>query len=304
MKTAEAIEATVVDERESHHAKSYDEYVRQHAPLSKEQERELLIRKDNAKGEQKEKARSALIDHNQRLVLKLAHHYNGCISESHEIRSMFTFTDLVNSGNIGLAEAVDKFDANNHKTRFSTYAVPRIRLHMLRLLYSSSPISAPKYVREKLRQYKSIRKAADKNGSIASDESLRKELGTTRGTLAFLKIMDGLEPIYLNEVLSEGETGGTERIEVVADHYAEDPFEVSAREDLYGIVRKEVEALPAHLRKVVEARLLMNKSETTLKQIGEQSNVTGERIRQREIMALEVLRTRLRQKHGISGLNL
>ena len=81
--------------------------------LSAEEEQELL--KQVKLGD--EQARKTLIESNLRLVTKIARQYR---------RPKIELLDLIQEGNIGLIEAVDKFDAEMGY-RFSTYAVWSIR---------------------------------------------------------------------------------------------------------------------------------------------------------------------------------
>jgi RNA polymerase sigma factor (sigma-70 family) len=81
--------------------------------LSAEEEQELL--KQVKLGD--EQARKTLIESNLRLVTKIARQYR---------RPKIELLDLIQEGNIGLIEAVDKFDAEIGY-RFSTYAVWSIR---------------------------------------------------------------------------------------------------------------------------------------------------------------------------------
>jgi len=86
--------------------------------LSAEDERALLERATDGN----QRARQRLAEHNLRLVVKVAKRYsNGCKE---------TLLDLIQAGNVGLMESIDRFDTDKG-TRFTTYAMQWVRARVL-----------------------------------------------------------------------------------------------------------------------------------------------------------------------------
>ena len=124
--------------------------------LEPKEERKLasIIRK-YATGKRKQIAREKFINANLRLAVNLAKsfyaHFNFITNIS--------FMDYVGAANEGLARAVDHFNPKKYKTRFSTYAYPWIKVHLLRLLQSyDNNIYIPPHIIGKLSRYKSLLK--------------------------------------------------------------------------------------------------------------------------------------------------
>jgi RNA polymerase primary sigma factor len=120
-----------------------DVYYRQIARsrlLDAEQERELGRRVQRGDLE----ARQALAEANLRLVVKLARQYRF---------SRFSLSDLVQEGNLGLLEAVEKFDPDKG-CRFSTYACWWIRQAITRAIANKGrTIRLPVHINELLQKY-------------------------------------------------------------------------------------------------------------------------------------------------------
>ena len=93
--------------------------------LSTEEERELTLKYYN---ERDPKAARKLVVHNLRLVVKMAYKYR---------RAWASVLDLIQEGNVGLVEAVQRFDPFKG-AKFSTYATFWIRAYMLRYLLEHS----------------------------------------------------------------------------------------------------------------------------------------------------------------------
>lgn len=119
----------------------YIQYYKHLGLLTKEQERELLIR---IKKYDDEKAQDILIEHNQLLVCKYAYR------KLKKSPGVLTFMDLVQEGNIGMMWAIKKFDLSCG-CRFTTYAVPWILQHMERAVEDQCrTIRVPTHVYNKL----------------------------------------------------------------------------------------------------------------------------------------------------------
>lgn len=119
---------------------SYYRQIAKHRLLTAEQERELALR--IRQGD--DQARRTLAEANLRLVVKLARQFRF---------AKFSLSDLVQEGNLGLLEAVDKFDPDKG-CRFSTYACWWIRQAITRAIANKGrTIRLPVHINELLQKY-------------------------------------------------------------------------------------------------------------------------------------------------------
>lgn len=97
--------------------KTYYQELRRYSPISKERERELMIKAKSGDVD----ARNEIITSNLRFVFDIAKKYRG-----HGV----DIADLISEGNKGIMKAIDKFDLSQD-VKFFTYAVWWIRQHMI-----------------------------------------------------------------------------------------------------------------------------------------------------------------------------
>lgn len=140
-------------------------HVHNHAIISREAEKSLLD--DVSCGNIS--AREILMTYNQRLVAKLAYKHK---SQRVDIE------DLVQQGNIGLLEAIDRFDTKR-KGRLSTYATFYIRKHMLAHKEKMSyTIRVPKYMQYRRRSVRAtMSRLYDELCRDPTDDEVAGELG-------------------------------------------------------------------------------------------------------------------------------
>src|SRR5690606_31313741 len=100
---------------------AYMAEVTRHPLLTREEEHELAVRLRDT-GDVK--AAYRLVASNLRLVVKLAHEYH---------RNPLALLDLIQEGNIGLMQAVKKFDPDRG-VKLSSYAAWWIRAYILRYI--------------------------------------------------------------------------------------------------------------------------------------------------------------------------
>ncbi len=133
--------------------------------LSAEEEKELLIKIKSGDMQ----ARDKLIESNLRLVISVAKKFQG--------RGM-AFLDLIQEGNIGLMNSIDKFDIDRG-VRFSTYAVYQIKVSVSRAIFNQGRnIRIPVSKQEEIQTYVSkISELEKKYGRSLSTEEISKILG-------------------------------------------------------------------------------------------------------------------------------
>lgn len=111
---------------------AYFEDVRRYVILTKEKENELLLKSKQSKGKEQIDAINSLINCNQRFVLSVALKY----------ANDDNLLDLVSEGNIGLMEAIKRFDVDKD-CKFITYAVWWIRKYIVNYLITKENIVIP-----------------------------------------------------------------------------------------------------------------------------------------------------------------
>lgn len=114
--------------------------------LTREEEKEFLMRINNAVGKEKEKLKQEFIEHNLRLVISIAASY-ASKSGNNEL-----LPDLIQQGNIGLLRALEKFDISKG-CKFSSYAYDWIKKEIINYFYIDKTIEIPKHIRSKIKLY-------------------------------------------------------------------------------------------------------------------------------------------------------
>ncbi|MFA6564897.1 MAG: RNA polymerase sigma factor RpoD/SigA [Verrucomicrobiia bacterium] len=245
----------------------------------------LLTREDEVKLAAKIKrgrkdARDLMIRSNLRLVVKIAHDYSGL---------GLPLLDLISEGNIGLMKAVERFDPNKGG-KLSTYGSWWIKQSMKRALANQAKtIRLPVHLVDKIgKMRRAAIKLSEKLGRDPTDVELGKELGISSAKVSELRTVS-IRPASLEAPIGEDET--TEFGEIIGDESALDPFETlkdkSTKQDITALLHKLDEREQLILR---HRFALDGGKEQTLEEIGAALNVTRERVRQIQNIALRKLR--------------
>lgn len=239
-----------------------------------------LVRKGN------EEARTRMIKSNLRLVVKIANDY---------ANFSLPLLDLISEGNIGLIKAVERFDPDKGG-KLSTYAAWWIKQSIKRALANQSKtIRLPVHLVDKIAKLRKVALAlTEELHREPTDDEIAAEIGLPVNKVAHLKSVS-IRPTSLDAPIGDDE--GTEFGNLVGDENATNPFEYLRNKSLMLDIDRMISQLEAREAQILRMRFgLGDESPTTLEQVGRRFNITRERVRQIQNMALAKMRKQMARK--------
>jgi RNA polymerase primary sigma factor len=231
-------------------------------------------------------ARALMIKANLRLVVKIAHDYANL---------GLPLLDLVSEGNIGLMNAVERFDPAKGG-KLSTYAAWWIKQSIKRALANhSKTIRLPVHLVDKISKMRRVSlQMSEELGREPTDDELAEEIGISTGKVSELKTVS-TRPASLDAPISDEDS--TELGEIVGDEDAQTPFELLRDKNLRDEVSYLLQVLDGRERKIIFERFGLDGGKPkTLEEVAKKFGVTRERIRQLQNIGLAKLRRALSKK--------
>jgi RNA polymerase sigma-32 factor len=273
--------------------RAYMAEVSRHPVLSREEEHALAVRYWETGDVD---AAYKLVASNLRLVVKLANEYR---------RSAFNLLDLVQEGNMGLMQAVKKYDPFKG-VKLSSYAAWWIRAYIIRFVMDNWRMVKLGTTQAQRKLFFNLSKEREKllaRGIEPTPRLLAKNLDVEEKDVEEMTLRMAGDDLSLDAPATRGDDEeGPTRLERVEAHGA-DPGDTMGDAELKRIFREKLEGFAATItdekeRFIFENRLLPpeGKEPLTLQQVGDRFKLTRERARQIEAKLTSRLREYMRQE--------
>jgi len=247
-------------------------------------EEEIKLAERMANGDPAAKKR--LSEANLRLVVSIAKKY---------VRRGMQFLDLIQEGNLGLIKAVDKFDYTKG-FKFSTYATWWIRQSITRAIADQArTIRIPVHMVETITKVKKMQsQLLHANGYEPTEDEIAEKLNMPLDKVREI-IRIAQDPVSLETPIGEEEDSHLG--DFIPDEDAPAPADEACNSVLKQTIGEVLDTLTEREKRVIILRFgLIDGRQRTLEEVGQEFQVTRERIRQIETKALRKLRHPTRSK--------
>lgn len=259
----------------------------QYPPISREREHELALRWFN---ERDSEAGRELVLANLRLVVKIAMEYK---------RAWASALDLIQEGNLGLLEAVQRFDPHQG-AKLSTYAGYWIRAYILKWLIDNIRLVKLSQTRAQRKLFFRLgreKRALEREGFRPEPKLIAARLDVDEADVVEMETRLGQGELSVNAPLGDGDDGA-EYGDLIAAA-GDSPEQVVQDEELRRLFNEKVtdfmKTLSERDERIMKSRILAEEP-VTLRELGEALGVTRERVRQLEARLVSELRTYMRER--------
>jgi RNA polymerase sigma-32 factor len=235
-----------------------------------------------------------LVTANLRLVIKIAFQYH---------RQWANVLDLIQEGNVGLVEALKRYDPYR-EIRFSSYAQYWIRAMILRFLLDNFRLVRLGSTRAGRKLFFQLQKERDRllqEGVVASPKLLAERLGVAESEVNAVDQHMRAPALSLHGPAGEDE-GGRTLAEVVPEKGTIDPETSAGNSELGSIVKEKLDAFALTLQDARERQIwdrrMVATDPVSLSELGDEFGVSKERIRQVEARIKKRLKEYLQEQLG------
>ncbi len=226
-----------------------------------------------------EDAKRVLIESNLRLVISIAKRFFG---------SRLSFSDLIQEGNIGLIKAIEKFDPDK-EFKFSTYATWWIKQSITKAIADMTKnVRIPVHLIDEINSYnKTYQILFQKFGREPTSKEIWKELNFP------IKKIKKLEEVIFGNVSLDREVGDEWRdtlADLLEDSNTLRPDQFAEKNTLRNNLDTILSMLDDRESKIIKMRYGIDGPKYTLEQVGEEFDVTRERVRQIEQKVIQKLK--------------
>lgn len=293
---AELAVLTVEDEEETAGLVRYDpvrayiHQIRRYPLLTPDEEHDVATRYVRTRDP---RLARRLVTSNLRLVVKIAHEY----SRVHQ-----NLMDLVQEGNVGLIQAVEKFDPERG-VKLSTYSSWWIRAYILKHLLNSWRLVKVGTTQAQRKLFFNLHKQQEllrERGVVPTPQLLAEALDVSEREVTEMQKRMAASDLSLSTPLRSDEDDGRTMMDLMSDHQGI-PEEVVAADELRKLVSDKLHAYAARLKGrdlVIMRERLLSDEPMTLKDIGDRYGISRERARQLEKRLMTQLREYLTTELG------
>ena len=264
--------------------------VRRYPLLNPEQEKALALRYQE---DGDREAAERLVTANLRLVIKIAYQYH---------RQWANVLDLIQEGNVGLVEALSRYDPYRG-IRFSSYAQYWIRAMILRFLLDNFRLVRLGGTRAGRKLFFQLKKERDQltlEGETPSAKRLAERLGVSEEEVAAVDRHMRAPALSLHA--PAGTEDGRSLAEVVPESVPNDPEANTTSQQMGDLVRAKLAIFAATIDNdrdlTIWKRRLVSPEPVSLSRLGEEFGVSKEPVRQLEARIKRRLREFLQEEIG------
>jgi len=270
---------------------SYLAEVRRYPIMTQEEERAVAV-KFVETGDRE--AAQKLVTSNLRLVIKIAFQYH---------RQWANVLDLIQEGNVGLVEALSRYDPYR-EIRFSSYTQYWIRAMILRFLLDNFRLVRLGSTRAGRKLFFQLQKERDRlvaEGIDPTEARLAERLGVEPAEIRAVDQHMRAPALSLHSPASDTDDGRT-LADIVPDTTPDNPETNAARSELGEMMREHLAEFAATLtdprERIIWERRLLTAEPESLSMLGDEFGVSKERVRQVEARLRKRLKTFLEERLG------
>ena len=222
-----------------------------------------------------------LVKSNLRLVISIAKRY---------YNSGVPFIDIIDEGNIGLIEAVKRFEYRKG-FKFSTYGVWWIKQSIVKEISSKRhvirfPMHIARLIKKSIQTSKTL---TQKLGREPTIDEIAKEMKVDRKTLSYIMIFTQ-DMVSVNSFFKNSDNNHNDMSSIIEDKNSPSPHQEAFMDSLRDTLMEALECLDEKERTIIISRYgLYGKEPKTLEDTGKELNITRERVRQIQIKAIKKL---------------